>query len=163
MLHLIEQMLPAPAHRLGLRIAHPIRHRWRQWRKAPLIGCNIVVKDLKGEILLLRHSYGPPVWAFPGGGVGRAENPMAAAERELMEELSLGSSNLKSVGSIEGIVSGSPHITHLFELTTDKIPKPDKREVVEARFFPTHSLPEPLGPPTREQLQFWQKHCLRTD
>jgi len=36
------------------------------------------------------------------------------------------------------------------------VPKPDRREVVEARFFPTHSLPEPLSPHTSARLRFFQ-------
>ena len=66
MLHLIEKLLPAPLHRALLPVAFRIRHRWRALRKAPLSGCCVVISNLNGDVLLLRHSYGPEVWALPG-------------------------------------------------------------------------------------------------
>ena len=41
------------------------------------------------------------------------------------------------------------------------MPRPDGREIVEARFFPLHSLPEPMLDRTRERLAAWQKPALR--
>ena len=43
-----------------------------------------------------------------------------------------------------------------FAGVVDAVPKVDGREVVEARFFPVHSLPEPLSPRTRTRLALWQ-------
>lgn len=157
MLHLIERLLPAALHRTLLKPAFQIRHYWRRFRKAPLSGCNAIVTDLNGDILMLRHSYGPPVWGLPGGGVKRGEDPAQAAQRELLEELGLSGSNFRSVGQIEGQISGSPHTTHLFSVTCNAYPKPDNREVVEARFFPPHSLPEPMSDATRKSLDLWSK------
>ncbi|NNE49667.1 MAG: NUDIX domain-containing protein [Altererythrobacter sp.] len=156
MLRLIERTLPAALHRLGLKIAYRVRHHWRKFRKAQVIGCNVIVTDLKGHVLMLRHSYGPLVWALPGGGVKAGEDPALAARRELDEELSITDGRLRPLGSVTGQVSGSPHICHLFELLVDQHPKPDNREVIEARFFPPHSLPEPMGEPTRQYLAHWQ-------
>lgn len=153
---MIEKALPASLHRLGLKIAYRVRHRWRSWRKVPLTGCVVIISDLQGELLLLRHSYGPDTWALPGGGVKHGEDPMLAAERELDEELGLTGGNLRRVGAIEDVISGSPHTTHVFTLKVDREPRPDNREVVEARFFPLHSLPEPMGEPTRQQLALWR-------
>ncbi len=81
MFHLIPQSL----HRALLPLAHRLRHRWRVWRKVPLTGCNVVICNLDGDVLLLRHSYGPRVWALPGGGVGRSETPEDAVRREIRE------------------------------------------------------------------------------
>lgn len=161
MLHLIERLLPAPLHRALLPIAFHLRQRWRRWSKAELSGCCVVISNLSGGILLLRHSYGPKVWALPGGGIGRGEDPEAAARREVKEELGLSLSQLLSLGTIEEDVSGSRHIAHLFAATCNGRPKPDNREVVEARFFPTHSLPEPLGRITRKRIEIWRKRELR--
>lgn len=156
MLHLIIRVIPAPVHRAILPFAYRLRHRWRRWRKAPIVGCNVIVTDLQGSILLLRHSYGPDHWCLPGGGVGRGEDPFAAAQRELREELGLDLARARSLGSIEGEISASPHRMHLFAATIDCHPKPDLREVVEARFFPGHSLPMPLGAGTRRALEHWR-------
>lgn len=42
-----------------------------------------------GEVLLARHSYGPPVWAMLGGMAEDGEPPHLAAEREVIEECGL--------------------------------------------------------------------------
>ena len=60
------------------------------------------------------------------------------------------------VGQFEEEVSGSPHTAHIVTCVTHDVPRPDRREVVEARFFPTHSLPEPLSPHTAARLRFFQ-------
>ena len=155
MLHLIERALPQELHRLALRLAFRIRHHWRRLRKTPITGCNVIITDLKGELLLLRHSYGPVIWALPGGGVKRGEDPAEAARREIKEELGFEGGNLKAMGWYESVLSGSPHTSHLFTLVVNSLPRPDMREVIEARFFPLHSLPEPLGDVTRQHISSW--------
>lgn len=157
MLRLIERMMPAPLHRLALQLIFPLRHRWRKWRKVPIHGCNVILTDFRGEILLLKHSYGPQDWQLPGGGVDRGEQPVDAARRELDEELGLAVTSLKPIGELEGTISDSPHTMHLFAAIVDQRPRPDRREVLEARFFPLHSLPEPLGGATRRALKHWRK------
>lgn len=152
MLHLI----PRPLHRLALNCGHRVRHYWRGWRKITGEGVSIIAHDFDGQILLVRHSYGPPGWYFPGGGVGRRESPEAAAIRELREETGCALLGVKLVGILEEELSGAPHRAHIFAGVVEETPRPDGREVVEARFFPTHSLPEPLSPRTKARLQLWQ-------
>lgn len=152
MLHLI----PRPLHRLALSVAHRLRHYWRGFRGVTGEGVSIIGRDLDGQILLVRHSYGPQGWYFPGGGIGRNEAPEDAARRELREETACAIQGLKLVGIIDEVLSGAPHRAHIFEGVVDAMPKADGREVVEARFFPTHSLPEPLSPRTKARLKLWQ-------
>ena len=122
-----------------MRVAHTLRHRWRQWRKTPLEGVSMIARDLDGRVLLVRHSYGPRAWYFPGGGIRKGETPEEAAGRELKEETGC---------ECDGVF--------LVTCVTHDVPRPDRREVVEARFFPTHSLPEPLSPHTAARLRFFQ-------
>lgn len=150
------RLIPPAFHRAVLPVAHRLRHHWRQWRKVPLAGCGAVICNLDGEVLLLRHSYGPAVWALPGGGIGRRENPEAAVRREIHEEIGITLEHVTFVAIIEETISGSLHTTHLFAAVTDLRPQPDRREVLEARFFPRHSLPEPQGPATRARLDIWR-------
>jgi len=124
--------------------------------KAPLAGCQVVIEDGSGAILLLRHSYGPKVWALPGGGVAKGEDPKAAARREMAEELDLDLGALRHAGTLEDIVSGSAHIMHIFCVATDQSPRPDLREVVLARFFDPGALPQDLSPRTSQCLALWQ-------
>lgn len=151
------RLIPAPLHRVALRIAYRLRHRWRMWRRVELAGVSVIVKDLRGQLLVVRHSYGPQVWGLPGGGLNKGEDPESAARRELLEEVGITAERMKPLGTIEETVSGSPHTAYLFEATVIEGAVPDCREVVEARFFPPHSLPEPLGAFTRTRLAHWRE------
>ncbi len=160
MLHLIaalaERALPAPIHRALLPAAHAVRHRWRRFRKVPIAGVSVVLTNFSGDVLLLRHSYGPDVWALPGGGIKAGENIAECARREVQEELGIEVAAIEALGTIEETLSGSPHTAHLFAATINARPRPDRREVLEARFFPSHSLPEPLGEVTRRRIDVWR-------
>jgi ADP-ribose pyrophosphatase YjhB (NUDIX family) len=152
----MPHLLPASLHRAILPLAHRIRHAWRRWRKAPIAGVSVIVTNLGGDVLLLKHSYGADVWALPGGGLGRGEDPAAAARREVREELGIDITRIEVIATLEEELSGSPHTAHLFAATCDQHPRPDGREVTEARFFPSHSLPEPLGRTTRSRIAAWK-------
>jgi ADP-ribose pyrophosphatase YjhB (NUDIX family) len=148
--------LPAPIHRALLPLAHFLRHHWRRLRRQPIAGVSVIVTNLGGDVLLLKHSYGPDVWSLPGGGLGRGEDPLEAARREVREELGIELTRIEAIGTLEEVLSGSPHTAHLFAATCDRQPQPDGREVVVARFFPSHSLPEPLGKTTRARIVAWR-------
>ncbi len=152
---MLSAFLPPFLHRLLLPLAHRLRHRWRVLRGARLEGATMIAQDIEGKLLLVRHSYGPRVWAFPGGGLRRGETPEDAAVRELREETGCPASAVAAVGSFEETLSGSAHTAHVVTCITDEFPQPDHREVVEAKFFPRHSLPEPLSPRARARLDFW--------
>lgn len=160
MLHLIERLVPAPLHRALMPLAHRVRHRWRKWRGTPIAGVSVVLTNLEGDVLLLRHSYGPDVWALPGGGLKPGEDPAACARREVQEELGMTLSAVTAVERLEESLSGSPHTAHIFTATSNERPIPDKREVIEARFFPSHSLPEPLGKVTRRRIAAWKSRGI---
>jgi ADP-ribose pyrophosphatase YjhB (NUDIX family) len=148
--------IPAPIHRALLPLAHSIRHYWRRWRGAPIAGVSVVITNLSGDVLLLKHSYGPKVWALPGGGLNAGEDPAEAARREVREELGMAIGKVEAIAVIEEVISGAPHTAHLFAAVCDQHPRPDRREVTEARFFPSHSLPEPLGRTTRTRIDAWR-------
>lgn len=150
------RLIPAPLHHRALRLAYRLRHHWRRFRGVTGEGVSVIARDFDGQILLVRHSYGPVGWYFPGGGVGRNETPEQAARRELREETGCPVDGLRLLATIDEELSGAPHRAHIFEGVVDAMPRADGREVIEARFFPTHSLPEPLGERTRVRLRLWQ-------
>jgi ADP-ribose pyrophosphatase YjhB (NUDIX family) len=150
------RLTPAPIHRVALRWAHRLRHRWRRYAGTPLSGVSVFVTDLEGRLLLVRHSYGPTAWALPGGGMKNGEAAEAAAVREVMEEVGCLLEGVQVIDTFEETVSGSPHTAFLVAGRTLDRPRPDKREVVEARFFPRHSLPEPQTPLTRVRIAAWK-------
>ena len=67
-----------------LRLLLPLIKLRSQLRGITL-GVRVCVRDDKGGILLIRHSY-LPGWHFPGGGVEFGETAVEAARRELIEE-----------------------------------------------------------------------------
>lgn len=152
----MPSFLPAPLHRAILPLAFRVRHAWRRWRRTPIAGVSVVITNLGGDVLLLKHSYGPDVWGLPGGGLKSGEDPLEAARREVREELGIELPQIEAIGTIEEQLFGSPHTAHMFAATCDQRPKPDRREIVEARFFPSHSLPEPLGRITRARIDSWK-------
>lgn len=152
--------MPAPLHRALLPLAHRIRHRWRTWRGTPIEGAAAILTNLNGDLLLLRHSYGPQVWSLPGGGVEPGEDPALTIRRELEEELGLTLGAVERVARVTEEISGSHHTAHIFTAMIDAQPVPDGREVIEARFFPTHSLPEPLGRITASRIALWRKSAF---
>ncbi|MHA6316454.1 NUDIX domain-containing protein [Altererythrobacter sp. CAU 1778] len=157
MLRLIEQLLPRGLHRLALRIAHRARHRWRVLRRVPLSGVSIVATDDAGRVLLVRHSYGPPVWALPGGGAKRGETPEATAQRELQEELGTRGRNPRLIGSFDEVLSGSPHTAQVVQVLVEfERVTPDRREIAEARMCALDALPGDLGRLAAARIRFWQ-------
>lgn len=145
-------LLPPALHRLLLRFAHRARHHWRRLAKRPIAGVSVIATDRAGRVLLVRHSYGPGVWALPGGGLARGEAPEAAAARELREELGCGFAGLEQVATIKETISGAPHTAYIFAGQLAGEPHPDGREVVEARFFAVDALPADLGASSRRRI-----------
>jgi len=137
MLHLI----PAPLHRALYRIADRLRRVWwRVWRPQRR-SVHIVAVDERGRVLLARHSYGPPVWALLGGGLGRREDPEQAMRREMREELGCELTGMQLVDSATETDSGSQDERYLFVAGIAGTPAPDLREIVEIGWFDPAALP----------------------
>lgn len=151
MLHLI----PRPWHRLALRTAHRTRHVWRMLAKPRLAGVSVIARNAAGEVLLVRHSYGPASWSFPGGGCGRKEDPEAAARREMREELGCELEALELVSEIHEVISGAPHTAYVFAALVAGTVQPDGREITQARFYPVEALPAPINTVTARRLEAW--------
>lgn len=139
MLHLI----PAPLHRTLYRLADRVRRVWWKVRRPARNTAIVLAFDEQGRVLLVRHSYGPPVWAVPGGGIGRGEDPAAAARREFAEELRCPLADLRRLGTITQHESGSTDRLHAFVAEVAGVPAPDQREIVAAQFFDPAHLPRP--------------------
>ena len=153
----MPNVIPAALHRALLPLAHRLRHRWRQLARIPIAGVSVVLVNAEGAILLLRHSYGPAVWALPGGGLKRGEDPAECARREVQEELGITLDKVHAFATLEEELSGAPHTAHLFSATATAEPVPDGREILEARFFAPQALPDALGDTTRRRLAAWRE------
>ncbi|GMN13869.1 NUDIX domain-containing protein [Altererythrobacter sp. MTPC7] len=145
MLYLIQSLVPRPLHRAALKGAHRVRHRWRLWRKVQLDGVSVILRSRAGEILLVRHAYGPQVWTLPGGGMKRGEEPVETARREMQEELGAVLVDARYLGFVDETLSGSPHRAHVVIAGLDAPPAADRREIESAAFFALDALPQPLS------------------
>ena len=148
----MRHLLPKPVDRFALRIANRLRHHWRQIAKPQLHAVTVLVRDDQGRVLFIRHSYGPPGWTLPGGGIVRGEPPAEAARREIREELGLDLPDPTLLATFEETVSGAPQTAHVFAGMANAEPRPDGREVVEARFFTPEGVPGPISALTRRRL-----------
>jgi ADP-ribose pyrophosphatase YjhB (NUDIX family) len=147
-------LIPAPLHRLGLRLAYALRKRLRRITRPDLSGVAVVLEDGAGRVLLVRHSYGPQGWSLPGGGLGRGEDPADAARREMGEELECELDALECVLVVQEQLSGAPHTAHVFTARPLTEPIADQREIDAVRWFARDELAQAdLTRVTRRRLE----------
>ncbi|MCX7675764.1 MAG: NUDIX domain-containing protein [Alteraurantiacibacter sp.] len=141
MLQLIARLIPLRLHRLLYRMAHRLRTGFLRVAGGEVQGSAVIARDGKGHVLLVRHSYGSGLWAFPAGGIRRGEDPRVAAMREFAEELGAGLEDLVLLGVTVEDYHGARNVAHVFTGLIVGEPRPDGREIVEARFFAPDDLP----------------------
>ena len=145
------RLIPAPAHRLALRIAYRLRGVWRRVVRPHSSGvCMVAVDD--GQVLLVRHSYGHRRWTLPSGGLKSGEDPAETARREFAEELGGDLADLASVGSSVVTLMGAPDTVHLFRGKPSGAIRIDGREIVAAQWFAADALPPETSSTTRRRI-----------
>lgn len=150
--------LPAPLHRTLYRAAHWARVRvWRLWKPATS-GVRVLALDPQGRVLLIRHSYGSRKWMPPGGGMGRGEDPLIAAGRELLEETGLALRDAHLAENENESIHGAPHRVNIAIGHVEGEPRPDGREIVEAAFFPLDALPGFMPPGLADRIRATLQH-----
>lgn len=157
----MDRVLPPALHRAGLRLAHRIRHRYRKMFRPALAGVSVFASDGAGRLLLVRHSYGSGAWSLPGGGMKAGEDPLDAARREMAEEIGCALVDTCVLETLAETISGAPHSAYLVAARIASEPRPDGREVVEARFFTPGEWPEPLSPLAKRRIAVWQNAGIR--
>ena len=148
-------LIPAPLHRLALRLAHGVRRRWWWMFRVRLEGCRVLALDSAGRVLLVRHSYGSGAWLLPGGGIARGETPLAAAQRELTEETGLSLAHARCLAVIDEPLYGTVNRVHLVCGEAQGELRCDGREVIAAQFFVAGDWPDGLSPRLAAQLDGW--------
>lgn len=139
------RLIPPRLHRALYRAAHLLRRLWLRRSGAEVHGATIIGRDGAGRVLLVRHSYGPPVWAFPGGGMKPDENALAAAQRELREELGCTLAEPVFLGEQHDTFLGAANHVRIFTGRIEGQITPDMREVIDAQFFALDALPGALS------------------
>lgn len=149
------RLIPAPAHRLALRLAHRLRVVWWRWRKPALAGVRVIALDGDDRVLLVRHAYGSGKWMPAGGGLRRGEDPLAAALRELAEEAGCGLDRPWLLATREEPLAGTINRVHLVAGRITGTIRPDGREVIEARLFSAQALPADVPASFAAHLAGW--------
>lgn len=149
--------VPAFAHRLALKIAHRVRLVYWRASGAEVHGCNVVVSDNQGAILLVRHSYqASGLWMLPGGGLKRGEHVANAAVREVLEETGCRIVEIATFGVDRTTFGGgSRNNVHLVSAATSDSPQADGRELLEAAFFALDALPAEITGAAAERVRRW--------
>ncbi len=124
------------------RIAYLGARVWWSVRR-PAVRSAYVAVWWSDQLLLIRNSYKPGE-TVPCGGLRRGESPRAGARRELAEEVGIRVQEADLVFAWESVIeigSVRDHVS-FFELHCSSPPeiRVDRREVVDGRFWPRHSL-----------------------
>lgn len=148
-------LIPAPLHRRLYRAAYWARSAWWRTLKPTIHGCRIVALDAQGRVLLIRQSYGSRQWVTPGGSVGRREDPIATACRELTEETGCTLSGARKVAQLLERPMGAYNVVHVVVGQAAGMAQPDCREVDEAAWFALDALPPDTAPRIASGLAEW--------
>jgi ADP-ribose pyrophosphatase YjhB (NUDIX family) len=118
---------------------------------------NLVVLDDDGRILLVRRAHAPWLdrWSAPGGFCNELEHPLAAAEREVLEETGLRARVTGFLGiwvdryADDQADEDADVISVVYYLgrPLGGEPAPRDGECSEIGWFPLDSLPAPLAAP----------------
>jgi 8-oxo-dGTP diphosphatase len=132
-------------YRLGYRVLR----LWWFVRRPSHRGAMVAVW-CQGHLLVVRQSYRPGL-TLPGGSIGKGEVAVAAACRELEEELGLSAEPQALVHVRDAVLWFEHRRDHVsfFDLRLDEMPTllPDNREIVEARFLSPEAVRAlPLSP-----------------
>ncbi|MXO60139.1 NUDIX domain-containing protein [Altererythrobacter salegens] len=148
-------LIPAPLHRLVLRIAYRLRGRWRHLTGMPHDGISVIIRNCEDHVLLVRHSYGSGRWSLPGGGLRRGEDPEHCVRREMREELRCELEHIELFEVRERIMQGAPNRGHIFSAHIVGEPRIDGREILEAGWFRPDNPPHDTIALTRDELGRW--------
>ena len=136
-----------------MQIAHKARAALMSRLGLRSRGVKVMVFNKRGELLLIRNSYGSTdLYLLPGGGIGWFETPAAAAVREVKEEVGLDVHGLARVSTHFSTREGRGDTIHLFRASCDGKPAIDGLEVEEARFVRLDDLPENVSPATLRRI-----------
>ena len=132
--------------RAGLRVAYRLLRVYWFVARPRTTGVKCVVTR-EEKVLLVRHTYGPRRWDFPGGGIKRGETPLEAARREFREELGLDIVEWRHLGDRYQRIDNKRNTLHLVGATAGEGElRADGIEIAEARWFGASDLPSPRSP-----------------
>ena len=137
-------LIPAPAHRIILRLAHRTRLRWWRIRKPRLAGCRVLAIDSAGRVLLVRHSYGRANGCCRAAGLSGAKMPSLRPGANCLRRPAALWSGPSHLELAEELLHGAENAVNVIAGLTHDTPLADGREIIEAAFFAANALPEQM-------------------
>jgi 8-oxo-dGTP pyrophosphatase MutT (NUDIX family) len=120
------------------------------------LGICAVILDSRGRVLVAHHTYRRPAWGLPGGLVGKREQPLAALERELREELGVEA----HVGSLLHSETEHGHLTLYCAASIVGEPCADGVEIDQFRYASSAELATLVGRPAPNWLTYvWERQA----
>ncbi len=120
---------------------------WARASKA--ITAAAILVDPQGQVLLVKHSYGPLNWEVPGGAAEPDETPTETAVREVVEETGLRVSAERLTGVYyEHQPAGREVLHFVFQCRLadeTAIPQPSSGEITACRYWAPEVLPRPIS------------------
>lgn len=139
--------------RAAIRVAYRLRRGMLRVLRWPTRGVKVAAFDGSGALLLVRNGYGrSDLWVLPGGGAGRRETPVAAARRELREEVGCALDEAREIGRYRSSAEGKRDTIHLFRGVIGGPLRVDGVEVIDAGFFRLDAPPPSTSPATLRRI-----------
>lgn len=139
--------LPTPVLRVAYRYGHHLARGYWYVRRPEVYGVKCVLRDERGHVLLVRHTYGErDVWGLPGGGRHADESAELTATREVLEEVGAEVTAWIALGDI---YSDALHKKDTVTVLLGDWPGGElllqDSELAEAAWFARHALPARLA------------------
>jgi len=131
----------------------PLKLYWFVFRPKTY-GVKCVIQNGR-EILMIRNTYGPGWWTFPGGGIKRNETAEQAVKREVIEEVGISIKDLRKIGEFTSTAEYKKDTISVFVgISENNNITIDEKEILEAQWFFSNNLPA-MSPYARKIIAMW--------
>jgi 8-oxo-dGTP pyrophosphatase MutT (NUDIX family) len=138
--------------RIALTAVHKLLKAGWFLRRPRTYGAHAIALTPEGRLILVKLRYAPG-WRLPGGGRSRAEEPRAAALRELREEIGMKShGEVRLACELEEEIDCKRDLASLVVVRDVRYRPKWNWEVERVAEFAMDSLPADLSMPTRRWL-----------
>jgi 8-oxo-dGTP diphosphatase len=116
------------------------------------VGVFAAIFDNERRILCVKRAYGPQNWTTPGGRMESGESPIAALEREVLEETGY----VIRAGRLLGAYAATFKDDLVLSIEAEIIGREaweSNAEIAEVGFFAQDVLPQPMHPFTAARIR----------